>query len=119
MLSLFTTNKMLLLLLILSLLSFQSDKKLYLLVLVKNQIFLCHTFLATYKRLSFVTFSSIFLLANDNRVQFNAPIHKYISFVETSLESVSYIFCICSILQMFIYAFSKVNFKKKQFVFMF
>ena len=47
---------------------FQSDKKLHLLVLVKNHIFLCHTFLATYKRLNFVTFLSTSLLDNNNRV---------------------------------------------------
>ena len=86
---------MLLLLLIFLVLLFQSDKKLNLLVLVKNQIFLYHAFLAAYKRLGVIIFLLIYLLGNNNRVQFNAWIHKYISLVATSLESVSYIFCIC------------------------
>ena len=98
---------MLLLLLIFSIL-FQSDKKPDVLVLVKNQIFPCHTYLATYKIHSFVTFLPISLL--DNTVQFNASFHKYNSFMEISLESVTYIFHIFSIL--YIYAFSKVDFQK-------
>ena len=101
----------LLLFLIFSVLLFQSDKKLYILILVKIQIFLCHTYLATYKILNCVIFYQC-LCQITNRVWFNTSVHKYISFVETSWESLSYIFYVYFILQIFMHVFSKLNVQK-------